>query len=280
MKSIAKLNLLDSKNISDVSSYTTATSSFQLEFASLDDMKFSSEWEKKYSKFNYNYNKFGFRMDSDEIPSTTDIGIFGCSYCAGLGLPVDMLWHTLLAKQLNMSHLNFAMNGLSPKSIIDLFLIISKHVTMKHAILVLSPYMRLQIAKINAETHKILYMSSAQSTDPMLKKYKVDVESLYKGTPEEDMYKNLRNDIYLAEKIAKERNIKIYLSAWDGNTYEFLKHMDLTSAVIIPQFGRVFDRFYKQYTETDIEKDLARDKSHLGPIHHEYWAEKTKEYIK
>ncbi len=142
------VNLLDSESLDDVTGYTKTEhvtwtdEPYRIDFASRGEIEHASTW--KGPNFDYYFNKLGFRF-SDDIPSSIDIGAFGCSFTAGLGLPDNYLWHNLLASELQLTSLNFGVSGASAKSITDLFLIVSKHIQMKHAVFLLPSYNRMQI---------------------------------------------------------------------------------------------------------------------------------------
>lgn len=265
-------NLLDSQDFSEVIPYTKvehktlSIDAYTTDFASFDDMKYAEYWQGE--QFNYFYNRYGFR-DIDVIPESIDIGAFGCSFTAGLGLPEHMLWHKLLGT----SSYNFGVSGASTKSVFDLFLITSKHVKMKNAIFLLPSLNRVQIAATNPLLSRISYLSIVPSHKSELALvHGVDSELVYKVLPEEEQIKNFRNDAYLVDHIAKERGINVYLSTWDSLTYEVLAQLKLTHCTVLP--------LWCSLSQEQAESDLARDRKHPGPIHHQQWVDKIKHLIK
>lgn len=270
------VNLLDSESLIDVAPYTKAEhraykeGSYTVNHASLKDIEHSDKWQ--YPQFNYHYNSYGFR-DNDVVPKNTDIAAYGCSFTMGLGLPEYMLWHKLLAKELNMSSLNFGLSGASAQTVFDLFLITTKHIKVKHAIILSPSHNRMQIAVTHPYRNNITYLSMVPNLRSELARYHgVDSEMLYKYVPEEERIKLFINQVYLIDYISKDRNIKLYLSSWDRSTYDILLSLKLKNTVILPD--------WRSESQEQAETDLARDRLHPGPIHHQQWVDKIKELIK
>jgi len=270
------VNLLDSESLDDVTGYTKTEhviwtdEPYRIDFASREEIKHASTWEGP--NFDYYFNKLGFRF-SDDIPNSIDMGAFGCSFTAGLGLPDNYLWHNLLASELQLTSLNFGVSGASCKSIADLFLITSKHIQMKHAVFLLPSYNRMQIGIKHIKRDMMTNLSLVPGLQSELThNYGVDVEMLYKYVPNEEQIKTFKNDIYLVDYIAKNRNIKVYFSSWDRETYNLFNNLKLKNSIVLP--------LWSSESKEQAESDLARDKKHPGPIHHKQWADIVMEFIK
>lgn len=63
------------------------------------------------SNFTYKFNKHGFR--SDEFTNDPSIVFLGCSITAGIGLPIEATWPTLVANHLNLRCYNLGIGGAS-----------------------------------------------------------------------------------------------------------------------------------------------------------------------
>lgn len=274
--SFAQFNLLDSSDILDVRYFTANEIKAQaikeegvtlFDFYSMADLNHADKWP--HPQFDYRMNYLGFRME--EVPKEVDIAVFGCSFTFGLGLPTDMLWHTLLSKELNMSCVNFGLAGASVKTIIDIFLIVSKHIKIKKAIFLLPTFTRMQIAKHNQVTNKVQNLSAIPGHESQLcMAYGIDTDMLFRAMPSEELFKIAKNEIYLAEYIAKVRGIETYFGAWEEESAGFLNIMDLKHSTKLPQW----------YTPAECVGDLARDQMHPGPKHHAYWFNSIKHLIK
>lgn len=276
-ENFAKLNYLNASSIEDVKHYSTTTSSTralpigeitEFPYYSPNDIQYANTWE--HEQFDYKINHLGFR--NTEIPKETDIAVFGCSFTFGLGLPIDMLWHTLLANRLNSKVANYGIPGASAKTIADIALIISRHTKINKAIFLLPTYSRMQIAKSSPYDDEVNYLSIIPNHKSELSRiYEIEAELLTKATPDEEMFKVLRDSVYLVDYVFKQRNIKTYFSSWDPETYEFLTLMNL-EGVLLPDWT---SKGMKQATT-----DLARDKMHPGPIHQQQFVDKIIDYIK
>jgi hypothetical protein len=96
--------------------------------------------------------------------------------------------------------------------------------------------------------------------------------AIYRAIPDEERYKIIKEAIYLSEYIAKDRQVDVYYSSWEIETYQFLQNMNLTYGVVLPD--------WRSSTPELGKTDLARDRLHPGPKHHIDWATNIKEFIK
>jgi hypothetical protein len=272
------VNLLDSDTLDDVIGYTKfrhvvwTDSPYTEDYASINDMKYAEFWTGP--SFNYNFNRFGFRTTND-IPASIDIGAYGCSFTMGVGLPEDWLWHKILAKNLNSTSLNFGIPGSSCKTACDLFLITSNNIQIKHAIILLPTYQRMQIASENIVNKRNFYNHySLLPTTPneFARVAGIDAEMLFKYTPDAELIKLLKNDIYLVDYVARTKNMKVYMSSWCSETYNIIKNCKLKNIVVLP--------LWQSENKEQADRDLARDKMHPGLEHHTQWANLIQEYIK
>ena len=273
--SFAKLNLLNSKSLNDINRFTNIDAiiddqtSWVAEYWGNADLKYADDWS--YGPINYRINKFGFR--GDELPNETDIAAFGCSFTFGTGLPESKLWHNLLATELNKSSINFGLPARSIQTIIDIFLIVSKHIKIKNAIFLLPSISRIQIAKTHPNVNVINHLNCCVDYKSAINKtYGIDEDIIYRAIPDEEMYKNCKNQLYLLDYLSKDRGIQCYVSSWEPGVYDFITRLDLTSVIVLPNWISPSLEYAKA--------DLARDKLHPGPAHHSLWMNKIKDYIK
>jgi hypothetical protein len=276
-ENFAKLNYLNSSSIEEVKHFSTLTATVsnlskdeltQFPYFTMGEIKHAEFWP--YEQFDYSLNHLGFR--NADIPNEVDLAIFGCSFSFGTGLPIEMLWHTLLANKLNTTASNYGMPGASIESVFNVSLIVSNHTKINKAIFLLPAYSRMQVAKTSPYKDEVNYLSIIPNHDSELcKAYGVETDMLVKATPDEEMYKTLRDNLYFVEYVFKQRNIKTYYSSWDPDTYLFIKQMNL-QGVLLPD-----------WTSNGMEQattDLARDRLHPGPEHHRQFVNKIIEYIK
>ena len=261
----------------DALRYTTASANLSnlpkneitvIDYFTIAEMTHADTWQYP---FNYQIHHLGFRFN--ELPKEVDIAVFGCSFTFGIGLPNEMLWHSILSKELGTTCINFGLPGSSIKTAIDLFLIASKHIKIKKAIFLLPSASRMQIAKQHPtlnETHLLSIIAGYDSK--MSAYYQMNDSAIYRAIPDEERYKIIKEAIYLSEYIAKDRQVDVYYSSWEIETYQFLQNMNLTYGVVLPD--------WRSSTPELGKTDLARDRLHPGPKHHIDWATNIKEFIK
>lgn len=272
--SFATLNNLNSISMEDVKRYTTlaletSPSASTFDYLGPGDLSNAHLWNGDH--FNYTINEYGFR--EEHTPEQVDIGAFGCSFTFGTGLPDHMLWHKLLASKLGLSAYNFGSPAKSIESIVDIFLIASKHISMKHAIFLLPSFTRKQIAKTHPYDNDVVnYITTDLSFQfNSLREYGIDCDLVYRALPDEELLKACRDKIYLLDYVAKERGIKVYVSSWEKQTYELLQMMNFTNIVLLPR--------WESMSMELSDNDLARDHLHPGPQHHILWHDLIKDYI-
>lgn len=73
-------------------------------------------WDKP-GAITYKINSQGFRCD--EFEPGDYLAAFGCSYTAGIGLPVDVLWPTLVGEKLNLRVANLAWEATQQTHVLD-----------------------------------------------------------------------------------------------------------------------------------------------------------------
>lgn len=272
------VNLLDSDTLEDVVGYTKfrhvvwTDNPYTEDYASMDDIKYAGDWTGP--AFTYDYNKYGFRATND-IPESIDIGAYGCSFTMGVGMPQEYLWHHILGKKLNLTSMNFGIAGSSCKTAIDLFLITSNNIKIKHAIFLLPTYQRMQVAGDSLYKDRNFYnhYSLIPTTDNEFAKLGgIDAKMLFKYTPDSELIKTLKNDLHLLDYVSKTKGQKIYLASWCADTYDLIKRCNLKNVIILP--------LWQSLSQEQAESDLARDKKHPGIIHHTQWASMVQEYIK
>lgn len=262
--SLCELNLLDSASLNDVKYYMTPNllpknapdGIREYRYFGLEEEKH----EQSFEPFLYKINQYGFREERNEV--IIDVGAFGCSFTFGQGLPAHKLWHQIIASDLNKTIYNFGIPGCSAQTVLDIFCIVSKHIKMKNALILLPPYNRFQIAKYNSDNKLSLLSGIPGHTGLYNKALGVDESEVYKILPDEEFVKTFKNSIYQAEYLAKKRNIQIGISSWDRMTYDLLLNMKLSTAKLMPCWQ----------TPNELKKDLARDGRHPGIEHHKLHA--------
>lgn len=275
------MNFLTSKNINDVKKLTLCTTRPDLRIAnpitvdcfSPREHEHKSTW--KFQNFDYSISELGFRGNT--LPTEIDIAAFGCSFTFGQGLAEEMTWPNLLATDLNMTVYNFGQPATGVKNIADLFALLTTHVKIKHAIFLLPPYHRLQVAAKNQRTNSVDIVPILPNYEgSIVGRYTVNSADIYKALPEEELMKIFKDAVYLIDHLSSLKGIRAYYSSWEKDTYKFLAHMK-NNLNLLPEWTA-----RAEYTGTVeyLNDDFARDMLHPGPRHHKNWSWKIKDFIK
>lgn len=266
---LLKLNLYNSSSLDDVKLYISKNllphknqaGMVEYEYFGLGEQENLDKW--LHPNFTYSINPYGFRFNTFELLKGANIGAFGCSFTFGQGLPTCMLWHDIIGKYLDKSVINFGTPAASISSVCDIFSIVTKHIKIDSAIMLLPSYSRLQLAKYS-DNEELGILNCVPNTRGRFNSiYRIDDLEILKMIPDDELLKQAKNSIYQAEHIAKERNIKLFVSSWDLDTYRSLEQMDLYHAVLMPIWQ----------SSQDLTKDFARDYRHPGPKHHKSFAD-------
>lgn len=269
----AKTNILNSKSLDDIKNYAVTgldpVTSNSYDFFSTNDFMNAHLWQ--HEPFNYFLNDYGFREDS--FPTNTSLAAFGCSFTFGTGLPKNRLWHQLLADKQNVRCLNFGLPGRSIASIVDMFLIASKHINIDTAVFLLPSFTRSQLAMVHPKDNTVInYIDTDVNFKSTINElYGIDSDIVYRALSNEELLKIARDKIYLLDYVLNERNTKVYITSWNEDTYNFLSMLDLDNITLLPRW---------QSPSMELaETDLARDMLHPGIKHHELFADTIHGYI-
>lgn len=277
MKNFTQFNILNSKSLDDVLRYTTASANLSnlpkdkntiIDYFTIAELQHADDWNLEH--FNYEINPYGFRFVNNK--TTYEIAAFGCSFTFGVGLPAKSLWHQLLGEKKKKDVANFGLPGSSALTAIELFLITSNHIEMQTVILLLPSMHRMQIAKkhpIQDEVNLVSIIPGQPSK--MAQYYNIEAEEIFKYIPDEEKIKQLRDHLYLADMMSGIRNIKLFISSWDEDTYQLLESMEFKNTKILPA--------WKSDSKNHAENDLARDKLHPGIDHHRKFSDLVADLI-
>jgi hypothetical protein len=280
IEKLAKTNFFRSTDINDIKKLSLCTTRQDLCIEDITQVKWFSPREYqnrenwKYGDFGYVISELGLR--GDKIPDQIDLAAFGCSFTFGQGLSTEMLWHDILAKEKNYTSYNFGLPAASIPGLLYMFSLMSNISKIKNAVFLLPPYHRIPIAAKSKHTDDIELVPLIPNYSSNLEEnFNLDGKAIYGSIPDEELYRNFKDTLYLIETIAESKGVNVYFSSWDHPTYLFMQQMNFTS-VLLPEWNSEWHPDY----EEDLTKDIARDNLHPGPRHHIKWANKIKDYIK
>lgn len=78
--------------------------------------RFGNTWKYYESNITYKMNSCGYRMNKElsEVDFDNYIAFFGCSFCVGIGLPLEETYAYRISKELDIDYINGAIAGGSP----------------------------------------------------------------------------------------------------------------------------------------------------------------------
>jgi len=147
-------------------------------------------------KFTYTFNSEGFR--SERFTNTPTVMFLGCSDTIGIGLPVEAIWPTLVAKQLNMSCANLGQGGGSADTAFRLCLGWIDKIKPKMVIFLQPPGIRWELLKYQ----KIEFLGTGfpfQDYEKYMNEYWAD---------DNNHHFNTEKNTLAIQQLCEQRNIK------------------------------------------------------------------------
>ena len=192
---------------------------FQLKYFAPAEYLNKESWE--HEDFDYDISELGFR--DNDIPNHVDIAAFGCSFTFGQAMPSDKLWHKILANNIGYTTYNFGQPGAGIEAIVDIFLIVSQYVKIQKLILLAPPYHRMLVAAMNNDSETLGLVPTFPNYKSRLEgHYNIDISKIYMVTPDVQMKRIFKDRLFLLEHICRNKNIQLYTSSWDQETYNFM----------------------------------------------------------
>jgi len=147
-------------------------------------------------KFTYTFNSEGFR--SERFTNTPTVMFLGCSNTIGIGLPIENIWPTLVAKHLNMSCANLGQGGGSADTAFRLCLGWIDKIKPKMVIFLQPPGIRWELLKYQ----KIEFLGTGfpvQEYEKYMNEYWAD---------DNNHHFNTEKNTLAIQQLCEQRNIK------------------------------------------------------------------------
>jgi len=204
----------------------------------------------KSGDWTYHVNKYNFRDPWNLASTKPKVGFFGCSFTFGEGIKSEETFVQLAAKECNLEPFNFGVGGSSVHRIARTFSAVTNLIDLEYAVFTLPHW------------HRQLYIDKDGKAI-----------NLIPGWPHEDYEKlnekltDLDEEYYIVQAasfvtwiydVAKLRNIKLILSAWDHPLNNLCRAMYPSNSIL--PFPNIDDK-------------KARDKLHPGPLSHKSHAQ-------
>lgn len=222
---------------------------FSLPSGNFDKPEMGSKWLELAPEandfdpyFTYESNSTGFR--DTEILTDVDICYYGCSVTFGAGVPIEARFSNVLDKKMNYKSNNFAISGIGNYEIFKLFLVTSRFINMKKAVIVFPDIHRLTLP-LAWESKEVCYTRFHPNYYDLYEDKNVrKICKNYYSLPEIFYYDRFLTDLESIIEIAKLKNIELYISSWRVDI-DLLKeltknhsHVKIIDVMILDNKGR------------------------------------------
>ena len=147
------------------------------------------------TKFKYTFNSQGFRCG--EFNSNPSIMFLGCSYTMGIGLPIETVWSTMVAKQLDLQCVNLAVGGSASDTAFRLCLGWIDRIQPQIVVFLEPPGFRIEL--ISGHKNKILSITYQYPYEQFISEWNITDDNNYLNA--------LKNKLAI-KSLCNDRNIK------------------------------------------------------------------------
>lgn len=226
----------------------------------------------KIDDVKYDLCDLGYRISNPLEGIKNSIGIFGCSYTFGIGIPNDKTYVHLLQERLGVPVYNFGIPGSGIQKITKSFCSINGFYKLKTAIFVLPSLYRYEFLREDGDYFIQEDLIPNYPPYTLKKTY----ELIYSEFGDVTFLNEYIKHIYLIKFYAKMFGTKVYFTTWCGVTSGLLKkyNIDYLEPIII--------RFLESERSWSGENvnDFARDGFHPGLKSHKLTYEELYKMIK
>jgi len=222
-------------------------------------------------EFVYKINKYGFRTNHLEKLNKKNVNVLflGCSITSGVGLPEELIWTSLVTKELkkrfgNVVSYNLAVHGSGvDQNFHNLRVFIEKYGKPDYVFMYLPGFERFVI--YNDKANYFLKITGAEKGSESYKKFRV-VKQLVKHSSLEDLILSAVEKIHMIEFICNSLNIKLIWSTWHEN------YMHICESVNFKNYIHVHSKIFPENINNVPYWLVARDLTHFGSGYHEVTA--------
>jgi hypothetical protein len=227
----------------------------------------------KLGDVKYDINELGFRMNTPLEKIRNSVGIFGCSYTFGVGVPNEYIYTNLLNDNLGETICNFGIPGAGIQKITKAFISINSFYQLKKAIFVLPSLYRHEFIRSKNEVIEVLDLIHNYRTEENL--FQCIYENFDDVTFLNEYYKNLN----LIRYNAKIYGTEITFLTWCGKTFDLDRNFNINFIKDKINFIEVNEMNGVESNKIKVN-DFARDGSHPGIRSHKQTFEKIYNILK
>ena len=227
----------------------------------------------KLEDVNYEINELGFRMKISMEKIRNSIGIFGCSYTFGVGVPNEHTYTNLLNNNLDETICNFGIPGAGIQKITKAFMAINSFYQLKKAVFVLPSLYRYEFVRSKNDVIEILDLIHNYRTEENI--FQCIYENFDDVTFLNEYFKNLN----LIRYNAKIYGTEVIFLTWCGKTFDLDRNFNTNFIKDKIDFIEVNEINGVGSNKIEVN-DFARDGSHPGVRSHKQTFEKIYNILK
>ena len=220
----------------------------------------------------YVINDAGFRSNCQiNQDSSLTLGVFGCSFTFGVGMPAQDIYPYLFGNHLGCIVHNYGVPGGGIDRATRYYSHVSKYQKFDYVIFLVPHTGRMELPKIGGfdEVYSLNVIPNWVSTN---KTDKEQAERIYAALDDNFFEFTTLKNIDQCVGIAKAHNTKIYFSSWDIPTYDLLyDYLGEDSGMLLPEFTTEWN---------NNQTKRARDGVHPGPRAHQDFFNRSLPYLK
>jgi len=235
----------------------------------------SKKTNLKESDVDYYINPFGYREEKPIEETYNSIGVWGCSYTFGVGVPAKDLYTNILVDKIKSPVYNFGIPGAGIQKVAKSFVINNNFFKFKTAFFVLPSLYRFEYVTSNCyDTPEEVSSDTVNSFDLIPnwfpshnKELARKGKMLYELYDDVSFLAELVKNLELIKQNAEINGTKVYFTTWCINTYDLLTKYSICKPKVV------------QFLESNKENmgnyvsDFARDGIHPGVRSHAATAE-------
>jgi hypothetical protein len=219
----------------------------------------------------YHISSFGYREKKTIEEMSNLIGVWGCSYTFGVGVPDKDIFPIILEDKLKSSIYNFGIPGAGIQKISKSFIVNNNLFKFKTAFFVLPSLYRFEYISFNCyDTPKEVPIETVSSFDFIpnwFPKHNKEVsrksKMLYEIYDDASFMVELVRNLELIKQNAEINGTKLYFTTWCDTTYNLLVKYEICDIEIV-KFIENMEFFIGQTVN-----DFARDGLHPGIRSHQ-----------
>jgi len=219
----------------------------------------------------YSINALGYRNSRPVEEMHNSVGVWGCSYTLGVGVPYADIYSSILERKLNTPVHNFGLPGAGMQRITRSFIVNNNYFKFNTAFFVIPSLYRFEYLSFNNYSTEKEILSDAISTFDLIpnwapkhnKALARKSRMFYEIHDEAFFIMELSKNLELIKQNAELNGTKVYLTTWCDQVDKFLLKYDMPGVELI-QFIENNENFLNNSVY-----NFARDGYHPGLKSHQ-----------